>query len=108
MFLVSEVHPFADGNGRIARIFMNSELVRGGQARIIIPTVYRENYLAALRAATHTAGDGALIAVLRFAQKWTARLDWTDRPTAEAELTRTHALRAGREAEDAGVRLLLP
>jgi len=108
MFLVSEVHPFADGNGRIARIFMNSELVRGGQARIIIPTVYRENYLAALRAATHTAGDDALIAVLRFAQKWTARLDWTDRPTAEADLTRTHALREAREAENAGVRLLLP
>ena len=27
MFLVSEVHPFVDGNGRIARIMMNAELV---------------------------------------------------------------------------------
>ena len=25
MFLVSEVHPFADGNGRIARVMMNAE-----------------------------------------------------------------------------------
>jgi prophage maintenance system killer protein/ribosomal protein L17 len=30
MFLVSEVHPFADGNGRVARIMMNSELVSAG------------------------------------------------------------------------------
>ncbi len=27
MFLVSEVHPFADGNGRVARIMMNAELL---------------------------------------------------------------------------------
>ena len=26
MFLVAEVHPFSDGNGRIARIMMNAEL----------------------------------------------------------------------------------
>ena len=26
MFLISEVHPFQDGNGRLARIMMNSEL----------------------------------------------------------------------------------
>lgn len=24
LFLVSEVHPFADGNGRVARVFMDS------------------------------------------------------------------------------------
>ena len=26
MFMISEVHPFNDGNGRISRIMMNSEL----------------------------------------------------------------------------------
>lgn len=108
MFLVSEVHPFADGNGRIARIFMNAELVTAGQVRIVIPTVYRENYLAGLRAATHTAGDANLIAVLSFARRWTARVDWSTRTAAEADLARTHALRDAREAEDAGVRLILP
>src|SRR3546814_3460701 len=41
MALVSEVHPFADGNGRIARIMMNAELVAGGDERMIIPTAYR-------------------------------------------------------------------
>ena len=28
-FLISEVHPFADGNGRMARVMMNAELVAG-------------------------------------------------------------------------------
>lgn len=49
MFLISEVHPFLDGNGRIARIMMNAELVCGEQSHIIIPTVFREDYLLALR-----------------------------------------------------------
>jgi len=47
MFLVSEVHPFNDGNGRIARVMMNAELVQAGYSKLIIPTVYREDYLLA-------------------------------------------------------------
>jgi Fic family protein len=108
MFLISEVHPFADGNGRTARIFMNAELVSAGQVRLVVPTVYRLNYLSALKAATHTEGDQALIAALRFAQRWTARIDWGSRGTAEADLTRTNALRDAREAEEAGLRLTMP
>lgn len=49
MFMVSEIHPFNDGNGRIARIMMNAELVHQKQTRILIPTVYRDDYLLALR-----------------------------------------------------------
>ena len=52
MFLVSEVHPFNDGNGRIARIMMNSELVKNSEQRILIPNVYRDDYLGALRKLT--------------------------------------------------------
>jgi fido (protein-threonine AMPylation protein) len=33
MFLISEAHPFNDGNARIARIMMNAELVAGGHSR---------------------------------------------------------------------------
>lgn len=49
MFLISEVHPFYDGNGRIARVMMNAELFRAGEAKIIVPNVYREDYLLSLR-----------------------------------------------------------
>ncbi len=55
LFLVSEVHPFLDGNGRVARIMMNAELVSAGQAKILVPTVYRDDYLGALRKMTRRA-----------------------------------------------------
>ncbi|MEI7486235.1 MAG: Fic family protein, partial [Chryseobacterium sp.] len=35
MFLVSEVHPFLDGNGRMARVMMNAELSSKGLSKII-------------------------------------------------------------------------
>jgi hypothetical protein len=108
MFLVSEVHPFADGNGRIARIMMNAELVRAGQIRIIIPTVYRNDYLSAVRGATHNGNFEALIATLSFAQRYTARIDFSSRETAEADLARTNAFRDPNEADLYGIRLLAP
>ena len=52
MFIISEVHPFLDGNGRLARIMMNAELVAAGQSKIIIPTVYRDDYMVVLRKIT--------------------------------------------------------
>ena len=107
-FLVSEVHPFDDGNGRIARITMNGELSRASEARIIIPTVYRNNYLSAMKAATHNANFASLIATLRFAQRFTARIDFTSRATAEGDFARTNALRDANEADLAGVRLRMP
>ncbi|MCK9209924.1 MAG: Fic family protein [Ignavibacteriaceae bacterium] len=53
MFLVSEVHPFEDGNGRIARVMMNAELVNQNQCKIIVPTVYRDDYLLTLKRITN-------------------------------------------------------
>lgn len=108
MFLVSEVHPFTDGNGRIARLMMNAELATAAEVRIIIPTVYRLNYLSALQAATRTGNDQALIATLSFARRWTARVNFSTRSRAEADLVATNALRDAREAENAGIRLALP
>ncbi len=49
MFVISEVHPFLDGNGRLARVMMNAELTSTAQTKIIIPTVYREDYLGGLK-----------------------------------------------------------
>lgn len=108
MFLVAEVHPFDDGNGRISRIMMNAELASAGEVRIVVPIAYRPNYLAALKGATHNRNFGALARTLAFARRYTARVDFSSRAAAEADLARTHALDDAREAEDAGVRLTLP
>ncbi|MBO6178830.1 MAG: Fic family protein [Selenomonadaceae bacterium] len=42
------IHPFADGNGRTARMIMNYELMRGEFLPIVIKTKNREKYYAAL------------------------------------------------------------
>ena len=52
LFLIAEVHPFNDGNGRISRLGMNAELEAAGQARLILPTSLRGNYLSVLEALT--------------------------------------------------------
>jgi hypothetical protein len=90
-FLVSEVHPFDDGNGRAARVMMNSEMVISGQSRIIIPTVFREDYLGGLRRLTRQDDPSVMIKALRFAHDYTAQIDFTDREAARAQLEATHA-----------------
>lgn len=64
MFMVSEVHPFLDGNGRVARIMMNAELTNQGQSKIIVPNVYREDYIGALRKLTRQGEPDAYIRML--------------------------------------------
>ncbi len=108
MFLVAEVHPFADGNGRIARIMMNAELVAKEQQRIIIPTVYRNNYLMALKSMSHNRHPEALIRTLDFAQRYTAKVDWSDRMVSQKILQATNAFIDPVDADLNGIRLILP
>lgn len=108
MFLIAEVHPFTDGNGRCARIMMNAELVAADQARIIIPTIFRNNYLSALKALTHQYRPDALIRSLDFAQKYSALIDWSDFEKAHAMLRATHAFEDSNTADVIGNRLILP
>src|SRR5258708_4726426 len=108
MFAVSEVHPFADGNGRVARIMMNAELVAAGESRIIVPTVYRNNYLIALKALSQNGITGALVRTADFAQRYTAAVDFAELDRARFILARTHAFTDPNEAETAGIRLMLP
>lgn len=56
LFLIAEVHPFNDGNGRISRLSMNAELEAVGQARLMVPTSLRTDYLGVLEALT-SRGD---------------------------------------------------
>lgn len=78
MFIVSEVHPFEDGNGRIARVMMNAELVNRNQCKIIIPTVYREDYLLTLKKLTRDKDPAPYVDMLSKAHRFSARLHNND------------------------------
>ena len=108
MFLVSEVHPFADGNGRTARVMMNAEFVAGGEERIVIPTVYHGNYLAALGALSRTGRPEPLVSVLDYAQRWTIAVDWGSLVGARCQLESCNAFLDSDEAEAMGMRLRMP
>lgn len=78
MFLVSEIHPFNDGNGRIARVMMNAEFVNKEQTKIIIPTVYREDYLLSLKKLTNTGDPEAYVNMLLKAWNFSEKLHFDD------------------------------
>ena len=108
VFLTTEVHPFADGNGRTARIMMNPELVAAGEERIVVPAVYRANYLSALKALSQTGRPEPLIRVLDYAQKWTAAVDWRSVEETRRELDACSAFLDSDVAEAEGRRLRMP
>lgn len=91
MFVVSEVHPFLDGNGRMARIMMNAELTAGFQTKIIIPTVYREDYLGGLRRLTRANDPTVYIRMLERAQAFSDTLSASDIDSMEVQLTKCNA-----------------
>ena len=107
-FLISEVHPFSDGNGRAARIMMNSELVAAGEERIVVPTIYRSNYLSALKALSQSGLPQPLIRVLDYAQRWTAAVDWRSLEETRRELDECNAFQDPSLAEEEGKRLRMP
>jgi Fic/DOC family len=109
MLLLTECHPFDDGNGRIARLVSNATLSAAGQVRIVIPTVYRNNYLAGLSGVSNGAGRGeTLVAVLAFAQRWTASVDWSDWGLTDAQMRDSNAYVDPGLAEHSGQPLRLP
>lgn len=107
-FLVSEVHPFPDGNGRTARIMMNAELAAASEERIVVPTIYRANYLSALKALSQSGRPQPLIRMLDYAQRWTAAVDWRSLDETRRELDHCNAFLDPIIAEEEGKRLLLP
>ncbi len=82
MFIISEVHPFIDGNGRISRAMMNAELVSKGMTRIIIPSAYRGDYLSGLRSLSDVNDPVAFITQMKHAQNFVSKVDFSHRDSA--------------------------
>ncbi len=92
MFVVTEVHPFIDGNGRTARLAMNCVLSDAALSRIIVPTIYREDYLLPLKALSNNADAKPFVATMARIQCWTAAFDYgVPRDQLRAQLARCHA-----------------
>jgi hypothetical protein len=93
MFLISEVHPFLDGNGRIARVMMNAELTAAGYSKIIIPTVYREDYIGSLKQLSNMHLPEAYIRMLLRAWQFSANIFGDDRDQMEILLVNADAFK---------------
>ena len=91
MFLIAEVHPFADGNGRMARVMMNAELLAGGQTRIFIPSVFRNEYIGSLKRLTNHQDPDGFLRVMSRAQFYVEQLDFTDLEAARRVLASQNA-----------------
>jgi hypothetical protein len=78
MFIVTEVHPFMDGNGRTARLTMNAYLTQASACRIIVPTGYREDYLLPLKALSQNNDPTPFVRSMTRAWNWTAGFDYSD------------------------------
>lgn len=90
-FLVSEAHPFEDGNGRLSRLLMNAELSRLGQCRVIIPTLYHQQYVDCARQLTRqNEPAGFAKAIIRMA-RWCAQFSYADLDQLIADLTACNA-----------------
>ena len=51
-FFLTWIHPFNDGNGRMARFVMNAMLTTGGYSWTVIPVSERNRYMTALEKAS--------------------------------------------------------
>lgn len=91
MFLVTEVHPFIDGNGRVARTLMNAELTHAGLCRIIVPTVLRDDYLLGLRAMSRWDNPDPILKVMIDAQQFVSELPLASYESTTAVLKQCHA-----------------
>lgn len=98
MFLVAEVHPFSDGNGRVARLFLNAALSNAKLSRIIVPTVLRDDYVLALKGLSNNGLTDAYLRVMARAQEFTASVDYGDFAVCVRDLESRNAFRESNEA----------
>jgi len=90
-FLISEVHPFADGNGRLSRLMLNAELSRLGLCRVLIPTLFHPQYVDCQRALTRNNRAEPLVNAIAKIATWTATFDYTDYDVLLSQLRKANA-----------------
>lgn len=105
LFAVAEVHPFADWNGRVARVAMTAEHVAGAQVRAIVPTVCRNDYLNALRRLTRQGRSDLLLALIDRLQRFTLGVDFSTEEGARKQLTDANAFVDADDGERRGIHL---
>ena len=97
-FLITDVHPFNDGNGRISRIMMNAELYAQGLTTIIIPTVYRSDYLSNLKGMSRRSRPENYTRTLMIAHEFSA-LDFSNYLLAKSIIESKNWMRESDEAK---------
>lgn len=92
MFLVAEIHPFVDGNGRVSRLVMNAELSRTGLHRIIVPTLFHPQFVDCLRKLTQENEPIDFVRSLAKMARWCAQFDYSNLDMVIENLKKTHAM----------------
>ena len=77
----------------------------GRGLRLIIPTVYRNNYLMSLKGLSHNGITDAFIKTIDFAQKYTYSITWSDATTVGDLLKSTNAFTENIDDESAILKL---
>lgn len=90
-FLVSEVHPFDDGNGRLSRLVMNAELSRVGLNRIVVPTLFHPQYVDCARALTRGNDASGFVKSLALMATWCSEFDYENLDALIAALRASNA-----------------
>ncbi len=91
MFMISEIHPFLDGNGRIARVMMNAELVSANQSKLIIPNVFRDDYILSLRRLTRQHDPEPYIRMLSRAHEFSSTIYGESMDEIQTKLEQSNA-----------------
>ena len=81
------------GNGRVSRLLMNQILSAAGLTRIIIPTVFREDYTLSLKALSNNANAEPYARMLTKAARFSSLLNDSSQALLFKQLEVSNALK---------------